>query len=438
LIDTNDVSVVKGNDNRGTPQAGTLASTLLTLDANGTAETQLTLPMQPGDNLRVAGLFETNNAQTHLNLLQVTNANAPYYVTNSNDQVKNFVGTVSPMLTVWRRLHIEVDSMEAVTNSGSEANFLNGVVLQYSDSGSPSGQSTLVTRAPFTLTTYHQFQRGIVDIVGVGRYRILGNTSLAIPGSTDSIYSLLIDGRPGTNAIGATAKIYDDDDQYLQSDSLYPSVLNLPAPLPYDGMAAGVVTNIAKRYGDAYILPVNGNALGWNTTVRIPFRRIVDSDNESMLNNGNLQFIGKDRPDFWAFSIVFAYQFVEHEDGDPDREGFIEGVTEKSLSLFNWLGAKGWSVIYLEANRERTFSIFLNNPEAFTGTLTAPVIRANYTNAVFGTVAHELGHAPGKHLGATDHKEGNLMKPEGAQINENVFSPSTILRFRKTNKWTGE
>jgi hypothetical protein len=70
---------------------------------------QLVVSMQPGDNFRVA--VEIMNDRG-LSRLQVTDPNAAGYIAgDSAQQPPGFVGVVSPMLTVWRKLHIEVDTM---------------------------------------------------------------------------------------------------------------------------------------------------------------------------------------------------------------------------------------------------------------------------------------------------------------------------------------
>lgn len=53
---------------------------------------------------------------------------------------------------------------------------------------------------------------------------------------------------------------------------------------------------------------------------------------------------------------------------------------------------------------------------------------------MLGTVAHEIGHAPGRKGEAADHDEGDLMQDGGAYIDVD-FSPRTILRFRNTEQW---
>ncbi|MEP6664628.1 MAG: hypothetical protein ABJC04_13290, partial [Verrucomicrobiota bacterium] len=295
LIDTNDVSGVKGNDNRGTPQAGTLASTLLTLDGTGTAETQLTLPMQPGDNLRVAALFETNNAQTHLDSLQVTNANAAFYVTNSSDQIKDFLGSVSPMLTVWRKLHLEIDSMEAVATTGAEANFQTGFIDRYQANAPVSGQS-MVNLDVDLRGGSGAYENGQMIITNVGTFNVVKNNARFVVGD-----DVILSATPGTNVIGKSFKIYDDDDRFL-------STIGLPPALPKDNESTNIVAGIRAVFLPAYIEVTNANAEGFNTNKIIVFKR--NAAMSAVFGAGVFDDAKDlhDRSSFWTHTINFGFQ----------------------------------------------------------------------------------------------------------------------------------
>ena len=441
IVDTNDLPVARGNDNQGTPQAGTLAQILLTLDGTGSAETQLTLPMQPGDNLRVAAVFETNNAQAHLDSLQVTNATAAFYVTSDTNQIKDFLGGVSPMLTVWRKLHLEFESMEAPPASGAQINFWPVTIFRREVQ--TNGVKLLVRGASSNQDySFNRFEGGRVSIPGVGDYKIVSSAN-DFASVNVAYHFLLLTNNLGTNVVGLNATIYDDDDNYLTNSVLFPSLVGLPSPpLPAEGRAAEIVTNIATRFSDAYILPVNANALGWNTMPpRIPFKRNADAYDQSVFNNGNLQLIGKDRPGFWAYSVVFAYQDVVVEDGDPNKEGFVGGVLPKSSFAHE---APGWLAIYVEGVRETALITHIGSPQNFSSPIASLEIKNDYNRWLSGTVAHELGHAPGKQypdpflLFKSDHGEKGLMQDGGTQITGLKFTAPTIRRFRQTDKWTGE
>lgn len=89
-----------GGDNRG--GSGSLSATTDYTDASGTAEVQLTVTMQPGDNFRVGAHVGS--------LSSVTDDDGP---ANNNPEVPGQPGKYTQMLTVWRKLHTEVDSMGA-------------------------------------------------------------------------------------------------------------------------------------------------------------------------------------------------------------------------------------------------------------------------------------------------------------------------------------
>jgi len=59
-------------------------------------------------------------------VLQVSNATAAGYLDcDSETFPRNFSGVASPMLTVWRRLHLEIDSMNAVPETKPEPDHMN-------------------------------------------------------------------------------------------------------------------------------------------------------------------------------------------------------------------------------------------------------------------------------------------------------------------------
>jgi hypothetical protein len=146
---------------------------------------------------------------------------------------------------------------------------------------------------------------------------------------------------------------------------------------------------------------------------------------------GNLQLKGKDKAEFWAFSVAFGYQNVSTEDGDPDQETPTGGETPKS-----YFGSipYGYSVVYMEANRERQFSD--EPPWVFSSSSERPRLVDAYLDDVYSVIAHEIGHAPGRHGGGTDHSEGGIMKKEAIDIKLLEFTPPTLRRFRSAISWT--
>ena len=89
-----------GNDNRGLPRSGRLRAGSAVTDARGIATVEFAVTRQPGDNFRVA-------ASIHPGPLEG--------VAEIGDRIE-----ATEPLTVWRRLHLEVDSMGKVVGNESE------------------------------------------------------------------------------------------------------------------------------------------------------------------------------------------------------------------------------------------------------------------------------------------------------------------------------
>ncbi|MDX9975995.1 MAG: hypothetical protein RBU21_23655, partial [FCB group bacterium] len=109
-IDLGD-KALKGGDNRGEAISPWWAG--FETGAQGWVEPFFCVSHQPGDNHRVAASFK----QAALNFL--TSDNVPPSRTHeepaTQDQVELFIGNISPLLTVWRQLHVETDAMARPT-----------------------------------------------------------------------------------------------------------------------------------------------------------------------------------------------------------------------------------------------------------------------------------------------------------------------------------
>lgn len=83
--------------------------TLMTA-TNGIAQTNFFVTMQPGDNFRVIA-SPLSDFPNHCSALQTNHHGALVFGSTTNEIPSNYR---TPMLTVWRRLHVEMDSMAAV------------------------------------------------------------------------------------------------------------------------------------------------------------------------------------------------------------------------------------------------------------------------------------------------------------------------------------
>jgi hypothetical protein len=190
------------------------------------------------------------------------------------------------------------------------------------------------------------------------------------------------------------------------------------------------------NYAMAYIQLIDANTNGLNTMQTVPFKRNAGLGPVSSPFEANLQLRGKDRPGFWAYSVVFGYQDDSTEDGEPDTEEPNLGINADDLATTT---LDGFCVIYLEGIRDKVWGLnrgLTVNSSDFTNATLAAFHKTTYLERVYGTIIHEVGHAP-RQVGITifDHSEGGLMQP-GAGPPSLGFTPATIRRLRSADKWT--
>ena len=271
---------------------------------------------------------------------------------------------------------------------------------------------------------YNLLENGKIIIGGVA-YKIRNSTSAT------RITYLQIQGVPPGGTVGTPVQMYDDDDQYLTNDPLYPSLLTLQSPsVPALHHVIPFLHTNQWRFAEAYITLVDANAMGWNTQTTISFHRHADVGTGSPFDAGNLQLKETDRSTFWAFSVVFAYQGPQSEDGERDNEAPVAGVTPELFGVV----LQPYSAVYLEAVRERIF--FGVPPPNFTLQNEAENLKKQYLDDLYVVMAHEVGHAPGRQGGGADHSEGGIMKAGADAVSRLGFSARTLRRFRSATSWT--
>jgi hypothetical protein len=436
IIDGNDGPQLKnGDDNKtidnlGMPFPGVFAanesqSITLKVGSDGIAtlpnggDVEFIVGMQPGDNYRIAVAFKADD----LNGLHVHSNVEAGYIKPSDDQPNGFNGVVSPMLTVWRKLYLEIDSMTAVPTSGDQKNFEEGTI-------ETSSGSTLHLDISLTGPA-NRCENGHIDITGVGSFTIVSNTDNVAFDDDD----VVVNGTPGSAAVGKTFKIYDDDDKYL-------STLGLPAPLPKNGDHATIINGIQTKFAPAYIQIEDASALGWNPNQTVNFYLNAPG---AGLFGANVWDGAKDLPSstdkFWTWLVVYGYQPsdpISHPidpnaiDGDPDSENRLLGVTPAQ----RFGGARfGYSVVFAEVVRDSalggSIAVNLQLP------LVANAYRKTLRDLLLGTTAHEMGHGPSNGSNDEDHAEGGLMQDGAAPISGvgSDFTPKTINRFRERSQW---
>jgi hypothetical protein len=430
VIDTNDTNGPAGNDNNliGEEIPGlsgkfttTVADTITTtLDSNGEAVVEFITTRKPGANYRIAAVL--NDSASQVDALQVTNATAPRYIAPGARPVPGFAGVVSSTLTVWRRLHIEIDSMEKVPviSPNPELNSVSGVVNSYIENDPVEGHSTLVVDTIIASEERDRFANGKITI-GSNVFSVTGNKYDALSSS------IFFNGLITPNPTGTSFKLVDDDDFYL-------SEANLPPPLPKNGITTELLEALKPKYAPAFIDLVIEDSHDSNPDSVIPFRL-----NEPELGWSGWNSIFDDNKNihdtlyYWAHTVAFAYQPDSSTDGDPSTGGNIDRGGTPDIGWTQIDTFIGVSVIYMESNREATFgenlsAQFLSNQE------TMKYYKRTYWMNLFGTIAHEIGHAPGRETPGHDHSEQGLMADGGSTITTD-FSSATIRRFRSVSKW---
>jgi hypothetical protein len=337
--------------------------------------------MQPGDNFKIAA--SCNNQ---------TLAGVVIDETNLKDSSGNLLPTeqikATEMLTVWRRLHIEVDSMGAVTG-----NQVSGTIKSANPNSKNNTTSINVSTNPNLEA--NRFQNGMINITSVGPFRVLSNgtNSITVQGLVDA-----------KQASGKSFILVDDDDFNNDNgtNKTGDQGENIPSPdlaLMVDSLDNGICDNsAANAFGPAYICPVfdlAGNDdfvpfvlnLAANTGVAV--RNLYSFDNVSTEGD----------PGFWTAYLLAAYQPVLNEDGDPDSELAVK-VTLGISDLVQG------GVVFLETIRE---------------------ISSGPNCTIAATAVHELGHL----MGAV-HEDGGIMGG-GCATSPSFTDPSLDKIRRRPN-----
>jgi hypothetical protein len=438
-------------DNRGTApaQAGQFdgeAGGILTHSFDAKEETfQFQVTMHPGDNFRVVGNGDRDFLGDLINDDTAAGAsnNDKQRITNEHvtgtavqREIRERDHYAGDVLTVWRVLHVESDSMvqvpvppaadhnrivttlteirngttEAVVAAalndgsthlpGARGRFENGRV----DIGSGGGMVTIspihgngadfvrhtgVINLPFTLQGPPGPPPPPPDATGTVT-ALAGNTftvnvtggalnaghvggTLTVAGEVMNVGG--VNPAAGTVTVAGhniPVEIRDDDDEGI-----------LPQLVDFGGMAA--------PYADAYILPLaDGGTAAANNQNNLVF--LANGNGQTLTTNHMQQDTpaAAERDDFWVAYLGAAFQYLDNSDDDPQSEGGTGGVSWGVVSNAAVAVGSDACWVFQETDRDR-----LNNdvPPADAG-------------LVARVAAHEMGHQLG-----LDHINGTLMNP---------------------------
>ena len=367
-------------DNRGVSADGSFNVTALTL-TNGTCSTNFHVSMQPGDNFRiVASVISNFYGQC---AAAQTNDHGALVWQNSTNEIPT--AYTSDMLTVWRRLHVEVDSMGAVTS-----NYVTGNITGISGSSSAATNLTLSVNLRTGLTPADnstnrsdtppgngRFENGYI-VIGTNSVKTTNTvtangdtfvvgTSFSIPAqiatnnATNSVGQVIalnnaiftVSSSLGTNKYtGWTLQIMGSVFTITTNTANTITVSGTPTLpfllhdddndtiLPHLPQIAAEVTNL---YTAAYIRPVvDGGGDLANNAINVAFVANVNQNAiPSVMQSANaLQSTASRTAEFWCAYVLMAYQFSATSeqvglygagnpprgDTDPNAEANIPGI----------------------------------------------------------------------------------------------------------------
>ncbi|MGI8786229.1 MAG: hypothetical protein ACR2HG_00525 [Pyrinomonadaceae bacterium] len=193
---TIDPNGTAGDDNNGRVNGlreGQLSAVSATTNSNGIATVNFTVTMQPGDNFAIAASTDPNQ----INSVSVSGTGLLNGQGQSIDTRCDYTELVcrSEMLTVWRRLHIEVDSMGV-----AQGNFVVGNFIESARIGAFNTE-VLVSNSDLEI---NRFENGRL-VSGSRSFRIVSN-------SDNSVTIRVLNGGAARINEGEIFTLYDDDD----------------------------------------------------------------------------------------------------------------------------------------------------------------------------------------------------------------------------------
>lgn len=310
-----------------------------------------TVTMQPGDNFAVgASLVDTYRDSLRVDTTagaNIVNATSQTVSISGSGNPNGIQGIRTRMLTVWRKLHLEVDSMGNV----GAGNNVTGTVVTNGGKLSPGVHDIEIIPSNGHLD-FEQFENGRVVIAGRA-YTVLEN--LYTQTGTDVLRIRVM--TTVTIANGAAFTLYDDDD-YNADDGAAPdgdyneAIAQLPESFKYIAAEDGVNSSghLKNLYSQAYIMPEYNWAQtsGYNQT-NLPFSlnvpddpnldNVINANRDTKLNCGTVRC---EADAFWIAYILVAYQgdtghggpmgdadgyYFNSSTGTYEAEGGVEGIS---------------------------------------------------------------------------------------------------------------
>ncbi len=320
-----------GNDNRGpisTPsdQNPSEENETGVTDYSGVFRKVFKLSHQPGDNWRFAAVAigsgsASNGFYTEVGIEGTTLVqNLLEPMPNSDTSNTTTRGVSSDMLTVWRRLHIEMDSMGAVT----------GNVEHRTITGVEQVAGRTIIRIDGPALEPKRFVDGFLIVRNPNNPFIENSESYTIVanGNRDLVFATPPGGGAFGNAydlgIGSEARFFDDDDANMNGLPDEFDDVNMPdvgwmqdSDNPNHNKLAAAYIRPTYDLGFDDDLPFILNTPQADTTAAFPRHDELCALSSNRFEHYQSVF----DKNFWTVYLLGAYQIPVHVDLDPNAEG---------------------------------------------------------------------------------------------------------------------
>ncbi len=387
------------------------------LDSNGEAKFTFGVGMQPGNNYRVVAVLDDT---TLLDSVQVTNPDATEYL--GNDFLDTSGLPSSPLLTVWRRLWVEVDTMEKIKEhpSAYKANDLAWEQNTF-DLIATHSVASPQTGTGFRIPPIHEDRENILNLENGEIYFNDGNEAIFGTQTGSDFDVVAVQGDFTGTQIGSEVRVYDDDG------------FGLPALTGAQFHLEIVGPQLENLFKSSFIEPVE--SLSYNQNRVVPFKaNILDLFEAIPTEYSSHDLVESDL--LWVAPLVIAYQGGHSEDGDPNSESETYGVTQESNGIEK-------SFVFVEACREPYDSSLRTTAPDGLPLVSVAQAASRVPKFIVAISAHEIGHQPGyepnRYLNLNHHDEEGLMRQGGADPvypDKENFTATTVERFRTSKKWS--